>query len=239
MRLHFVPDNETTFTGHIYVKGFFFSSQCHVDYTRSAIDQAFFFHIPYRSDCQVRRERSNDPPGVIYRVTVVVQHHRILVTDNDRAYGVSCFYRDNRDRLEQRVLIGDLPERPLTGADRTPTCSYSVLNGSVDGEAVRFANIGDPLVHRWACDSDSMGMLVHSCSVRDNIGNDFPLVNQRGCVTDEALISPLTYNEQLNIAYMSMRAFKFADQMVVYFTCQVTLCDKRDTGCEGITVNFS
>lgn len=61
MRLHFTPDNQSNgivgnstlpFCGHIYIKGFFFSTRCHLDLTR-VVDKPFFFHIPYRSDCQV------------------------------------------------------------------------------------------------------------------------------------------------------------------------------------------
>ena len=36
-----------------------------------------------------------------------------------------------------------------------------------------------------------------------------------------------------------INAFKFADQMIVYFSCQITLCDKTENGCEGITVGGS
>lgn len=63
MRLHFILDdtnfdnvNENTtlpFCGHIYIKGFFFSSSCHLDLTQAVVNKPFFFHIPYRSDCQV------------------------------------------------------------------------------------------------------------------------------------------------------------------------------------------
>jgi len=66
IRLHFVPDQQMdppeTFSGHIYLKGFFFSAHCHLDYSRQPIGQPFYMHIPYRSECQVKRERSNGPP---------------------------------------------------------------------------------------------------------------------------------------------------------------------------------
>jgi hypothetical protein len=102
-----------------------------------------------------------------------------------------------------------------------------------------------------------MGMLVHSCNVRDGLGHSFPLVDERGCATESSLMPQLAYTADLNSSstgirqiifksptnqlhievFLTFSAFKFADQMVVYFRCQITLCDKRDNGCEGITVN--
>jgi hypothetical protein len=73
MRLHFVPDQQPEengngegrrpFGGHVYVKGFFFSAHCHLDYGRAPISLPFFMHIPYRSECQVKRERATGQPG--------------------------------------------------------------------------------------------------------------------------------------------------------------------------------
>ena len=99
---------------------------------------------------------------------------------------------------------------------------------------------------------EEQGILVHSCFVRDGLGNEFLLLDERGsfnlklntqklknssCITDGSLIQqPLTYNEKLNTCYTPINAFKFADQMIVYFSCQITLCKKAENGCEGIMV---
>lgn len=50
-------------------------------------------------------------------------------------------------------------------------------------------------------------------------------------------MKPLTYAEDLSSAFTPVSAFKFADQMVVYFSCQITLCRREEQGCEGITVS--
>jgi len=60
MRLHFVPDQPAQpFAGHVYLKGFFFSTHCHLDYSHQSVAEPFYMHIPYRSECQVKWERSN------------------------------------------------------------------------------------------------------------------------------------------------------------------------------------
>uniref|UniRef100_A0A7E4VHH4 ZP domain-containing protein n=1 Tax=Panagrellus redivivus TaxID=6233 RepID=A0A7E4VHH4_PANRE len=234
LRLHFVPETRP-FLGHVYVKGFFYSSRCHLDYTQYSMAEPFFFHIPYRSDCQIRRERLNDPRGVSYTVTVVVQHHRLFVTSIDKAYSVSCFYRDTQTKLENAVQIGDLTTQVITQSDGNPACAYDVLQGTIDGPVAKYANIGDTLVHRFSCDSPNMGILVHSCYVRDGVGNEFALLDERGCSTDTSLVVPITYTDDLSTAFAPISAFKFADQMIIYFTCQITLCNADNNGCEGIT----
>ncbi|KAK0395759.1 hypothetical protein QR680_001414 [Steinernema hermaphroditum] len=234
LRLHFLPEGQP-FTGHVYVKGFFFGGNCHLDYTQFPINEPFYFHIPYRSECNIRRERSINPPGISYNVVVIVQHHHLFLTQADRAYSVSCFYRENRNKVHQSIEIGNLGTTEINEEEHLPTCIYEVLQDSVDGPAVKFANIGDRLVHKWSCDSDQMGMLVHSCIVRDGIGNEFQLLDSRGCVMDSSLLEPLQYSSNLTLASSAIHAFKFADQMIVHFTCQITLCRLMDNGCEGIT----
>uniref|UniRef100_A0A914PIM0 ZP domain-containing protein n=1 Tax=Panagrolaimus davidi TaxID=227884 RepID=A0A914PIM0_9BILA len=179
LRLHFVPER-IPFSGHVYVKGFFYSSRCHLDFTQYSMATPFYFHIPYQSDCQVRRERLQDPRGISYNVVVIVQHHRLFVTAADKAYSVSCFYRDTQTNLEQQLQIGDLTTQIITQSDGTPTCAYDVLQESMNGPIAKYANIGDVLVHKFTCDSPDMGILVHSCRVRDATGNEFALLNERG-----------------------------------------------------------
>ncbi|KAK5978854.1 ZP domain-containing protein [Trichostrongylus colubriformis] len=96
------------------------------------------------------------------------------------------------------------------------------------------ANIGEPVVHKWTCNSDTHGFLVHSCVVRDQNGNEYNLVDERGCVAERALVPDIIYASDLSYAYTTINAFRFAEQIVVHFACQITLCQKRDQGCEGI-----
>uniref|UniRef100_A0A0M3IW93 ZP domain-containing protein n=1 Tax=Ascaris lumbricoides TaxID=6252 RepID=A0A0M3IW93_ASCLU len=215
LRLHFFPN--APFYGHVYVKGFFADRNCHLDYTSHPLYDSFFFHVPYRSQCNVRRERTVSaflipefipiksiisllincltffflasiyirylckihPPGVTYRVVVIVQHHRLFLTAADKAYSVSCFYRERLNQLSKTIQVGNLPTTEIVQGEQLPTCIYEVLNGSLSGGPVKFANIGDKLIHRWHCDSDKHGMLVHSCVICDPAGNQFELIDER------------------------------------------------------------
>uniref|UniRef100_A0AC35UG18 ZP domain-containing protein n=1 Tax=Rhabditophanes sp. KR3021 TaxID=114890 RepID=A0AC35UG18_9BILA len=239
LRIHFSPTG--SFSGHVYVKGYFFSQYCHLDYSSYLISHPFFFHIPYKSECNVKKERSLEPPGINYNVIVVVQNHKMFLTDADQAYSINCFFRENRTDagtiLSHSLQVSDLN---VTNIDNDPVqtqpiCSYQVLSGSENGSSVQFASIGDLLYHKWSCESNEMGMLVHTCIVKDAVQNSFTIIDNRGCITDKSLLQPLNYSSSLNSVYAPISAFKFADQMSVFFSCQITLCRKVLNGCEGIT----
>lgn len=42
--------------------------------------------------------------------------------------------------------------QPIQGEDRIPTCAYRVLSME-NSTPVRFANIGDKLIHQWSCET--------------------------------------------------------------------------------------
>lgn len=49
-----------------------------------------------------------------------------------------------------------------------------------------------------------------------------------------------TFNEdQASLSIKDeIQAFRFAEQIVVHFSCQITLCSLDEQGCEGISVRF-
>ncbi|MFH4982154.1 hypothetical protein AB6A40_008863 [Gnathostoma spinigerum] len=104
LRLHFFP--ESPFCGHIYVKGFFLSADCHIDFTSTPFAQPFYFSIPYQGNCNVVRQRSINPSGVMYSVVVMVQHHYLFLTRSDNSYCLNCFYRDYHSKVTQSLEIG-------------------------------------------------------------------------------------------------------------------------------------
>uniref|UniRef100_A0A1I7VS20 ZP domain-containing protein n=1 Tax=Loa loa TaxID=7209 RepID=A0A1I7VS20_LOALO len=68
------------------------------------------------------------------------------------------------------------------------------------------------------------------------VSNDDQLIkNISSCVIDHTLMEPLIYNDDLTVAHSVVPAFKFADQLTIRFQCKVTLCNKSQSGCEGIS----
>uniref|UniRef100_A0A1I7X3H7 ZP domain-containing protein n=1 Tax=Heterorhabditis bacteriophora TaxID=37862 RepID=A0A1I7X3H7_HETBA len=224
IRLHINPVGQ--FVGHVYVKGFFFGQSCHLDYCKDGAQRPFLMEIPYKGNCNVRRHRTPVPASITYEVTVVVQHHPLFITAGDRAYRLNCIYKQQNAMVSQKININGI---------NLPSCRYDVLAGSVNGPTLHFANVGDPIVHKWTCQSDQHGLLVHSCAVRDEAGTEYKLIDERGCVIDSSLVPDVVYSSDLSMAHTTIHAFRFADQIMVHFACQITLCRKNEQGCEGIT----
>lgn len=48
-------------------------------------------------------------------------------------------------------------------------------------------------------------------------------------------MKPIIYSQSLNESFTPpLGAFKFAEQMIIYFKCQITFCNKLDNGCKKI-----
>ncbi|CAI2339916.1 unnamed protein product [Caenorhabditis sp. 36 PRJEB53466] len=232
IRLHVSPTG--SFGGHVYVRGFFPQTVCHLNYCTRLTNQPIIMDLPFRGPCNVRRRRNVTPPSISYDVTVIIQHHPLFVTSFDKAYRLNCIYRQQESLLQQRLNVSDIPSTALQSKS-APKCRYDVLSGSLNGPVVRFANVGDVVVHKWTCDSDRFGFVVHSCVVRDESGKDFQFIDERGCVTDASLFPEVTYSNDLQSAFTAVRAFRYADQVMVHFSCQITTCRRHENGCEGIS----
>ncbi|KAH7728187.1 CRE-CUTL-11 protein [Aphelenchoides avenae] len=116
-----------------------------------------------------------------------------------------------------------------------PTCKYTIRKDEIDGPILHYARVGDQVVHRWECESEMYGLLVHSCWVEDGQGEKRMVIDERGCHIDRTVLGDPTYVEALNMAYRESYVFKFADRVGVRFQCEIKLCFKRDGGCNGIT----
>ncbi|VBB33577.1 unnamed protein product [Acanthocheilonema viteae] len=216
LRLYFVP--EEPFSGHVYVDGFYFDEDCHVNQSNEAIAVPFYVNIFYNGHCNVRCQVQSEPAGVSYSVVITVQHHYLFVTEMDRTYSATCFYPTNFDTLTNEVDV-----------------NYMILMNSTDGEPARVVEVGDRLVHKWSCELEGYGMLIHSCVVNAPRGTTFQVVDRRGCVTDPTLTGPLIYNDNLTEAHSFISAFKFANELTITFQCKVTFCIKEGNECEGIS----
>uniref|UniRef100_A0A0R3R6I0 ZP domain-containing protein n=1 Tax=Brugia timori TaxID=42155 RepID=A0A0R3R6I0_9BILA len=181
LRLRF--ELEKPFYGHIYVKDSFMYENCHLDYTWNPTVGSFYFNVFYKSDCHVKYEviitvlssLQREPSGISYQVIIIVQYHYLFLTQAYRAYSVSCFYETV---IDPNMQISGLTMTELEN-EITTNCAYDVLN-SINGESVKYANVGDRLIHKWSCESDEYGMLVHSCFVYESDSDTFQLVDNQG-----------------------------------------------------------
>uniref|UniRef100_A0A914PMN4 ZP domain-containing protein n=1 Tax=Panagrolaimus davidi TaxID=227884 RepID=A0A914PMN4_9BILA len=190
------------------------------------------------------RVRQLDPNGMNYVLVFVAQFNPIFLTKNDRAYNVRCFYAHTENTVNAELEVDLLPTESLEQATiMKPICQYSLRTETADGPVVRLAKVGDPIVHRFECDNPNYGMLVKNCYVDDGAGNNKQVLDERGCPISFSANSPtilgeLTYDTDLNRAFVTVDAVRFPDRGNMQFQCQIQICSKREEQCIGITVSL-
>ncbi|CDW53637.1 cuticlin 1 [Trichuris trichiura] len=233
--LHF--RTKEPFRGKVFVKGHFLSPECQVSWNDSNSNQPQSGGTIWvkHGRCGMHRLRMMNPHGVQFSNVIVVSFHPVFITRMDRAYHVKCDYMESRRSVTFNMDVSPLTVTQIAQSFPLPTCSYTIRKDELDGEILKYAKVGQQVVHRWECDTNAYGMLVHSCFVEDGQGKKVLVIDDNGCHTDRLLLGDPTYVEALNMAYRESNVFKFADRLAVRFLCQIRLCLKGSEGCNGIT----
>ncbi|KAK6044971.1 hypothetical protein COOONC_17524 [Cooperia oncophora] len=121
-----------------------------------------------------------------------------------------------------------------------PTCAYSIRKDSPDGPIVKDAFVGQTVYHRWECDggeeaNNVYGIQIHSCYASDDVEKRFPIVDNRGCSSDLALLSDPRYSDDSLTAFAESKVFSFTEADQLKFVCKLSLCTRDGDGCEGVT----
>ncbi|KAI1724489.1 zona pellucida-like domain-containing protein [Ditylenchus destructor] len=225
------------FTGKIYVQGHYSNSDCRVDYsqTNEAGNPIGGIKLHHGS-CDMDRQRIIQPEGMQFSTVLVISFHPLFITKTDRAFHINCLYREAVRSVNAGLTVSPIPSETVAYDMPMPDCRYTIHKDSLDGPVLKYAKVGDLVVHKWECLSDAnmYGMLVHSCFVEDGQGEKRMVIDERGCHVDRIVLGDPTYTEALNMAYRESYVFKFADRVGVRFACEIKLCVKEDGGCASI-----
>ncbi|PIC16571.1 hypothetical protein B9Z55_023132 [Caenorhabditis nigoni] len=224
------------FNGKVYVKGSYNRPECRVDYsTKDQYGRPVGGIKLNHGACNMDRQRMIAPEGMMFSTVLIISFHPLFLTRMDKAYHIRCMYKEAARTVTAAIDVSNLPTESVQSDLPMPTCSYTIRRDQLDGPILKYAKVGDEVVHRWQCDSDDYGLLVHSCYVEDGQGEKQMIIDERGCHTDRLLLGDPTYVEALNLAYRESFVFKYADRIAVRFQCEIRLCLKEDGGCDGIT----
>ncbi|CEF68497.1 Zona pellucida domain-containing protein [Strongyloides ratti] len=223
------------FRGNIYIKGQYGLETCRHEYFQNSENSATF--VVRIGDCGMKRVKQLQPHGINYILVFVTTFHPQFVTVVDKAYNVRCFYAQADTEVRSVIDIGTIQIENLEQAStHIPNCAYSVRMSTVDGQPVKFARIGDQLVHRWECDNPEYGILVKNCFVGDGGSAAVQVVDSRGCpIFSPVIQGQITYSDNLKLAFVPVWAYKFPDRSQIYFKCQIQVCNIRENECLGIT----
>ncbi|KAK6107209.1 Zona pellucida-like domain family protein [Brugia pahangi] len=230
------------FNGRIYAKGKADNSACIKD--NFAQERTTKPHMFLKfGTCGMRSLRSIDPRGMYYGITIVVSFHTLFITKVDQAFHVKCFFEEASHGLTAKFGVSMIATTEMEARHPIPGCSYSIHSSSIDdieagkpaGPKIKYARIGDRVLHQWHCDDQMYGILINNCYVTDGFGKRSEVIDSNGCSIDPILITGIRYSSDLQRAYGESMVFKFADRPGVWFFCQIQMCMKKEGMCSGIT----
>uniref|UniRef100_A0A1I8EY59 Cuticlin protein n=1 Tax=Wuchereria bancrofti TaxID=6293 RepID=A0A1I8EY59_WUCBA len=213
-------NTRNAFEGHVYVKGLYDQEGCRND---EGGRQVAGISLPFDS-CNVARTRSLNPRGIFVTTTVVISFHPLFVTKVDRAYRVQCFYMEADKTVSTQIEVSE-----ITTAFQTQIVPMPILDGGPTGQPIQFATIGQPVYHKWTCDSetvDTFCAVVHSCFVDDGNGDTVEILNADGCALDKYLLNNLEYPTDL-MAGQEAHVYKYADRSQLFYQCQISITIKE------------
>ncbi|KAK6104992.1 Zona pellucida-like domain family protein [Brugia pahangi] len=216
------------FEGHVYAKGLYSNQDCRSD---EGGRQVAGISLPFDS-CNVARTRSLNPRGIFVTAVVVITFHPQFITKVDRTYRLQCFYMEADKTVSTQIEVSEMTTAFATQLVPMPVCRYEILDGGPTGQPVQYANIGQPVYHKWTCDSetvDTFCALVHSCFVDDGNGDSINLINEEGCALDRYLLNNLEYPTDL-MAGQEAHVYKYADRSELFYQCQITITIKEPNG---------
>ncbi|KHJ92095.1 hypothetical protein OESDEN_08024 [Oesophagostomum dentatum] len=131
--------------------------------------------------------------------------------------------------VSTQIEVSDLTTAFQTQVVPMPVCKYEILNGGPTGEPVQFATIGQPVYHKWTCDSetvDTFCAVVHSCTVDDGNGDTVQILDENGCAIDKFVLNNLEYPTDL-MAGQEAHVYKYADRSQLFYQCQISISIKE------------
>ncbi|VDK23337.1 unnamed protein product, partial [Anisakis simplex] len=168
----------------VFVKGHYSNPDCRVDYGKIAKDGNPVGGIKLSHGmCDMDRQRMIKPEGMQFSTILVISFHPLFITSVDRAFHIKCMYKEIARTVSSGLEVSILPTQAIEYDFPMPVCTYTIRKDEIDGPVLKYAHVGDQIVHRWECQSDVYGLLVHSCFVEDGQGEKELIIDDKGSVS--------------------------------------------------------
>ncbi|XP_064477440.1 uncharacterized protein LOC135391215 [Ornithodoros turicata] len=177
-------------------------------------------------ECDVKQESLGQ-----FSTDIVIQHHDMIVTNQDLGLAVHCQYDlTNRSVSNGVQLEVDGREVEASQSQLATVSSPNVTMRITDrlGDDVFTAQVGDPLALRFEIiDHNSpYEMFIRELVAMDGVdSSEILLIDEAGCPTDRTIMGPLhKVNDDGKVLHAPFDAFKFPTSEIVQFKALVTPC---------------
>lgn len=231
------------FDGMIFSKGHYGNHNCvhlrprsHARYVEFSIGQQACGMVASQN---YNRGYGNTGGGVFIENTIIIQFDPELQEEWDSARRLRCTWYDFYEKaVTFRPFNVDMLDAVTTnflGDNIQCWMQIQVGKGPYSNEISSIVKIGQTMTMVLGIKDDegSFDMHVHSCVAHDGRRQPIQLVDERGCVVKQKLMSPFKKIRNFGasasvVSFAYFKAFKFPDSMNVHFQCVIQVCKK---GC--------
>jgi len=173
--------------------------------------------------------------GTYFENTIVVQYDPQVQEVWDQARKLRCTWHDQYEKSVTfrpfPVDMLDVVRADFAGDNVGCWMQIQVGKGPWASEVSGLVKIGQTMTMVLAIkdDEQKFDMLVRNCMAHDGKRAPIQLVDQKGCVTRQKLMSKFTKIKNFGasasvLSYAHFQAFKFPDSMEVHFQCTIQIC---------------
>lgn len=175
------------------------------------------------------------PQGSFIENTIIVQYDPLLQEVWDQARKMRCTWYDFYEKAvtfkPYQVDMLDPVTANFLGDNLRCWMQIQVGKGPYASEVSGIVKIGQTMTMVLGVkdDENKFDMMVRNCVAHDGLRAPIQLVDERGCVVRDKIMSPFkklkNFDSTANVlAYAYFQAFKFPDSMNVHFQCVVQVC---------------
>ena len=178
---------------------------------------------------------SQSGSGTFFENTIVIQYDPQVQEVWDGARKLRCTWHDQYEKSVTfrpfSVDMLDVVRADFAGDNVGCWMQIQVGKGPWASEVSGLVKIGQTMTMVLAIkdDDNKFDMLVRNCMAHDGKRAPIQLVDQRGCITRQKLMSRFTKIKDFGasasvLSYAHFQAFKFPDSMEVHFQCTIQIC---------------
>merc|ERR1719422_1641574 len=227
------------FYGMVFSKGFYSNVNCvHVPAALGQTQATFDIAM---GQCGMSTGGNSDsygaptPQGSYIENTIIIQYAPLLQEVWDQARKIRCTWYDFYEKAvtfkPYQVDMLDPVTANFLGDNLRCWMQIQVGKGPYASEVSGIVKIGQTMTMVLGVkdDENKFDMMVRNCVAHDGQIAPIQLVDERGCVVREKIMSPFkkvkNFDATANVlSYAYFQAFKFPDSMNVHFQCVVQVC---------------